>query len=109
MNMTLEEAKRKILEKVLSLKTGWRQEACEISMSSSRIVYSNQELAELILEDDGKTVWIKTIPEKQTVISDRHIGDSKPLAKHIIAILADLTTQERKKQESRIIQIAQSL
>lgn len=104
MSMTLDEAKQKILEKVLSLQTGWRSESCKVNSSSYRADYTHPELPDLMLSRSGGLAWIAVLPECFALVEQ-----GSRLNAHIDAILKDMDEKRAESRDARIIQIAESL
>lgn len=110
--MTPEQARQKIIDKVLSLKTGW--------YLYSRDHVGNTRIARYVHEDLPNKIYLRvateiSCPPKSTfsIMFDGRIletgGDDSILRKHMDEILEDINKSRQNKEASQLIAIAKSL
>lgn len=108
--MTLEEAKQKIIDKVLSLKTGWVQHSIDYFSHCTCYSYKHPSLPEDF--SVRHEVVVRSADRVSLVKGDdllvRQIGESELLS-HMAVIRKDIDDSLVLKHEKSVISFAESL
>lgn len=108
--MTLEEAKQKIIDKVLSLKTGWVQHSVDYYTRCSCYCYKHPSLPEDFFVryemETNSSDRVSLVKGEELLI--RQVGESKLLS-HMAIIRKDIDDSLVLKYEKSVISFAEFL
>lgn len=106
--MTYPQATQRILEKVLSLDSGWTRASTDYIGSVTEGVYTHPELPGVMLShcynNTHSSVTLRTSDDKRY-----HVASSDALTKHIEVVKRSIADAEALALENRIIEIASKL